>query len=110
MSTTTLYHYGQILEVAPTMGLDLPKGEIRIVGILHPNNLPDHIDFRSWLNGDPESDFPTETEPWYLFEYPDILEDDTYDLPQWALEEAVGSANRPRVNKNMIINKKSNLE
>ena len=110
MSTTSKYHFGQILEVAPTEGLDVPKGQIRIVGIITTDHLPDHINLRSWLNGDPSCDWVTETEPWYLFEYPDFLEDDTYDLPQWALEEAVQRANRPRVNKNMIVNKKSNLE
>ena len=97
METKIKYAYGSMMEVAPTFGIDCLKGEILIVGIMSPNNLPDDISIMPWLTGDPKADYETETEPWYFFEYTDQLEDITHNLPQWALEDVVHKANTNKV-------------
>jgi len=95
MADTNIYQYGQLLKVAPTCGIDIDPGEIQIVGIMHPDHLPEYIDLRSWLTGDPEFDFDLQTQPWYFFEFTNGFEEGTtFDLPQFALEEVIEKANK----------------
>lgn len=95
MTDAPKFQFGQTLEIAPTLALALEAGEIVITGILYPTSLPEYIDQKSWLIGDAEFDFAVQTEPWYFYQYVDEdLEGETYDLPQFALIEAMNQAAR----------------
>lgn len=93
MNQNTMFKYGQVLRVAPTMGVDCDPGEIVITGIMYPSSLPGYIDKQSWEFGEADLDFELNTQPWYFFQYTrEDLEGDTYDLPQFALEEVTDKA------------------
>jgi hypothetical protein len=94
MNDMPKFQYGELLKVKSTPGLDLPTGEIVIMGICNPDCLPSYIDFQAWAIGEAEFDFDLATQPWYFFKYTDRDEDETYDLPQFAMEEAVDAATR----------------
>jgi hypothetical protein len=89
--------YGEIYHIAPTDGIPCDRGRIQIVGIMHPECLPSHIHFDSWITGDEETDFETVYHPWYFFKYIEDEEEIIHDLPQWALLEVMRKAHKEGV-------------
>jgi hypothetical protein len=86
MKDTNKFNYGEVYDIAPVWALDAKRGQIQILAILHPDMLPAYVDLQSWLTGDRELDFDIQTEPWYFYKYIDDENEETFDLPQSALE------------------------
>jgi hypothetical protein len=98
----TKFKYGELYDIAPTLGIDCPKGKILITGICHPSYLPDFVDVRAWVVGDPEFDWDLQTQPWYFFEYVSDIGDfpnETFDLPEFALEETFHQYRKNEIKK-----------
>jgi hypothetical protein len=92
------FEYCKVYEIAPTYGLDVPRGEVVINGIIHPSFLPKDIDIQAWLIGVQKDDFHTLEQPWYLFQIISDCEENglELDLPQWALEEVINQAKKEK--------------
>lgn len=96
------FEYCQVYEIAPTLGLDVPRGKAVINGIMHPSFLPKEIDIQAYLTDNWKDDFHTLEEPWYFFQITEGDEESDgleLNLPQWALEEIITQGKTEKAQK-----------
>jgi hypothetical protein len=96
----TKFHYGEVYDIHPTYGIDIPKGKIQIMGILNYQILPDWMDIQSWETGDAEFDWELMDRPWYQIFHCDSDNDDgEIILPEFALDEVFHKARKIKIEK-----------
>jgi hypothetical protein len=94
------FHYGEIYDIAPTLGIDLPfRGKIEITGIIRFDEIPSEFHADIWITGEAEFDHMTMFEPWYFFKYLDDEEGETICLPEFALDEVFHKAHKEKIEK-----------
>jgi hypothetical protein len=97
----TKFHYGEIYDIAPTLGLDVTRGKIQIMGICHESALPNWVDLHAWLDGFDQDELDEYMdEPWYLFEILEGMDEGEITcMPEWALEEVFHKARKEKIEK-----------
>lgn len=83
------YELNQIIAVAPTMGIDIEKGEVEIVAICNFRALPEYFDIEPWIEAfDPEQVGKILSAPWIGFTPIDMdFGEGVFYLPEYAFEE-----------------------
>lgn len=92
------FYIGEIYEIAPTEGLDVPRGQIQILGIVNATIVPDWVNIELWETGDADFDWELFSKPWYAFCTSEDVTETNY-LPEWALDEVYHKARKEKIEK-----------
>lgn len=93
------YELSTQMPIVPIPGLDGVRGDVRIVGVLAFEGLPDYVDTDSWLQGLNESEAADlHSTTWYAFRYIDEENHAIFGvvhLPEELFEAMVDAAAAP---------------